>query len=57
MEIFILQVAGNKIKGNLDNKVTYHDRKWLKIPRSVNMSLLRLSISKLTFASSIKYEQ
>ena len=52
METFILKVAGNKIKKNLDNKVTYHGRKRLQIPRSGNMSLLRLSGSKLALASS-----
>ena len=55
MQTFILKVAGKKIKENLDDKVTYHGRKWLQIPRFGNMSLLRLSGSKLALASSIKY--
>ena len=55
MEIFILKVAENKIKENLDDKVTYHGRKWLQIPRCGNMYLFRLSSSKLGLASYIKY--
>ena len=54
MKTFILKVAGNKIKENLDDKVTYNGRKRLQI-RSGNMYLLRLSGSKLALVSSIKY--
>ena len=55
MEIFILKVAGNKMKENFDDKVTYHGRKWLHIPTRGNMYLFRRSSSKLGLASSIKY--
>ena len=55
MKTFILKLAGNKIKENLDDRVTHHDRKCLKTPRSWNMSLLRLNGGKLALVAFIKY--